>query len=122
IGAQTGAGLKVRELSNSLFGTRAIGAQTGAGLKVRELSNSLISTRAVGAQTGACLKVRELSNSLIGTRAVGAQTGAKYAFFEHTIFVLLSTNCVAVLFCVLSITAYMAPKYTTIEKFDTLIF
>jgi 6-phosphofructokinase 1 len=36
-----------------LISTRALGAQAGASLKARELSNILISTRALGAQTGA---------------------------------------------------------------------
>jgi hypothetical protein len=35
-----------------MIGTRAAYAQTGASLKVRELSNDLIDTRAVGTQTG----------------------------------------------------------------------
>ncbi|MDR0948798.1 MAG: ABC transporter permease [Lachnospiraceae bacterium] len=75
--------MKVKELSNSLIGTRASGAQTGASLKVRELSNALIDTRVVGAQTGISMK----------THAVGEQIGAKMNRSSYkAIFTLVKRN------------------------------
>jgi pimeloyl-ACP methyl ester carboxylesterase len=68
----------------------AAGAQTGASLKVSELSNILIGTRAVGAQTGVNLKQHELNESPIVYYTSHCSSGkerVEWILFLHAAFV-----------------------------------